>query len=351
VVTRFDPAALAVVDGARTTAWIETEPSTEVICSWAADTPGDSHIEVEVQVRIGDDLSRWYSLGNWAADDAHFRRRSVPGQKDELASVEVDVLRARQRPFDAYRVRATATGAARVRALAALSSVARDETVRVSDPHGHAVDLDVPAYAQLPHRGHFPEYGGGGASWCSPASLAMVIAFWGAGPTPADLAWVGEEHEDPQVDHAARHTYDVAYGGCGNWSFGAAYAAGYGLDAVVTRIASLRDAESVLAADVPLIASISAAAGELPGFALPAGTAGHLVVVRGVTRAGDPVVNDPAAPSNAEVRRIYPRAAFERAWLGGSGGIATIVVPEGSGLPEPLCELVGWDPGRPVSHP
>ncbi len=195
----------------------------------------------------------------------------------------------------------------------------------ISEPLGRAIDLDVPAFAQMPHHGHFPAYDGGGASWCSPASLAMVLAYWGAGPSVADLAWVGEGHDDPQVDHAARHTYDAAYGGCGNWSFGAAYAAGFGLDAVVTKLESLREVEELLDVGVPVIASIAAGPGELPGFALVEGTAGHLVVVRGVTELGEPIVNDPAAATNGGVKRTYPRAAFERAWLGGSGGVVTIV--------------------------
>lgn len=334
MLTRFDPAALDAAHGVLTTAWIETEPFAELICSWAADTPGDSHIEVEAQVRSGDEVSRWYCLGRWAAGDEHFRRTSVPGQHDALASVDVDVLRATQHPLDAYRVRVAATGTPRLRALAALSSAAPPAEPRlVSEPLRRATDLDVPAFAQMPHRGHFPEYGGGGASWCSPASIAMVLAFWGVGPSVDELAWVGEGHDDPQVDHAARHTYDAAYGGCGNWAFGAAYAAGFGLDAVVTRLASLRDAEGLLGAGVPLVTSIAAGPGELPGYALPEGTAGHLVVLRGVTAGGDPIVNDPAAPSNAEVRRTYPRGAFERAWLHGSGGATTIVSPPSQPLP------------------
>jgi hypothetical protein len=284
-------------------------------------------------VRLDDDVSPWYCLGRWAAGDEHFRRTSVPGQVDALASVDVDVLRAADRQFDAYRVRVAAAGTPRLRALAALASAAPPTDLPpVSEPIGQATELDLPTFAQMPHRGHFPEYDGGGASWCSPASIAMVLAFWGAGPSADELAWVGEGHDDAQVDHAARQTYDAAYGGCGNWAFGAAYAASYGLGAVVTRLASLRHAEELLGAGVPLVASIAAGPGELPGYALPEGTAGHLVVLRGVTRDGDPIVNDPAARSNAEVRRTYPRGAFERAWLNGSAGVVSVIAPSGRGV-------------------
>jgi hypothetical protein len=51
------------------------------------------------------------------------------------------------------------------------------------------------------------------------------------------------------------------------------------------------------------------------------------VAVVGFTSAGNVVVNDPAGSSNSTVRRTYKRGEFERAWLGGSGGITYVVRP------------------------
>jgi hypothetical protein len=195
------------------------------------------------------------------------------------------------------------------------------------------MELSVPAYAQTIHAGEYPEYAGGGASWCSPASTAMVIAYWGTGPTAEDLAWVDPVFPDPWVAHAARYTYDLAYDGTGNWPFNTAYAACFGLDAFVTRLDSLREAELFLQAGIPLVAAIAAGPGELEGFLLPEGTNGHLVVVRGLTPDGDPIVNDPAAESNTTVRRVYDRDQFERAWLGGSGGVVYVIKGPGIELP------------------
>ena len=73
--------------------------------------------------------------------------------------------------------------------------------------------------------------------------------------------------------------------------------------------------------------------GELDGFLLPQGEAGHLVVIVGFTDRGDPIVNDPAAPSNDAVRRSYDRAQFERVWLEGSGGAVYVITPPGTALP------------------
>ncbi len=54
-------------------------------------------------------------------------------------------------------------------------------------------------------------------------------------------------------------------------------------------------------------------------------TAGHLVVISGFTRAGKVVVNDPAAPNNSSVRRVYDRGQFERAWQTKSHGTVYVV--------------------------
>ena len=108
---------------------------------------------------------------------------------------------------------------------------------------------------------------------------------------------------DPCVDHAARFTFDAAYDGTGNWPFNTAYAAHYGLDAFVTRLRSLQEAELFLAAGIPLVASIAAGPGELDGFLLPQGTAGHLVVIVGFTDDGRP---DRQRPGGALERRGAP---------------------------------------------
>src|SRR5690606_29697808 len=69
---------------------------------------------------------------------------------------------------------------------------------------------------------------------------------------------------------------------------------------------------AVLAAGVPLVASIRFFPGELPGSPLTE-TGGHLVVVHGAGPAAVRVC-DPAAAEH-EVAREYPADAFSRAWL------------------------------------
>jgi hypothetical protein len=217
-----------------------------------------------------------------------------------------------------------------VRLLAVTTSGPGDHAVLPSSFSGIARDLDVPTLSQETHSGHFLEYDGGGEAWCSPTSTAMVLAYWRTGPSAADLtAFPGAAHRDGSVDHAARHTYDWSYRGAGNWPFNTAYAAGYGLEAFITRLRSLAEAEKFIEAGIPLVASIT---GTLPGF-LFTSTNGHLLVIRGFAANGDVIVNDPAVRANAQARKVYPRSDFERVWLGGSSGTVYVIHPPAVRLP------------------
>lgn len=166
----------------------------------------------------------------------------------------------------------------------------------------------------------------------------MIIEHWGRKPTAQQLAWVNPAFTDPQVCHAARFTYDYQYGGCGNWPFNAAYAATYkDLQGVVTRLGSLTDLETLIAADIPAITSQSFLKSELTGAGY--GTSGHLMTVIGFTAAGDVIANDPASPGDDAVRRVYKRREWENIWLrtkrynasgsvvSGTGGVCYLYFP------------------------
>ena len=65
-----------------------------------------------------------------------------------------------------------------------------------------------------------------------------------------------------------------------------------------------------------------------------ASSSGHLLVLAGFDAQGNPMVNDPAAPSDQSVQRTYRRAQFERLWLARSGGTAYVIYPEGRSVPD-----------------
>ena len=182
--------------------------------------------------------------------------------------------------------------------------------------------LPVPTLSQMVHGGHYPQWGGGGEAWCSATSTAMVLGYYGISPAPTGIA---PGHVDAVVDHTAKMVYDHGYDGTGNWAFNTAYAATLvGGDSYVTRMRDLREAEDYIAAGVPLVVSVAFGRNQLTGAPISASN-GHLLVVVGFEADGDVVVNDPAGATNAEVRRVYDRAQFERIWIAASGGTAYVI--------------------------
>ncbi|NYI04788.1 C39 family peptidase [Allostreptomyces psammosilenae] len=317
--------------------------ATELVASWTADTPPGTWLQVEMRGRTHTGtLTAWYVMGRWASGDRDVHRTSVDGQGDADGTVAVDTfVAAAGRALTAYQLRVTlhrAPGQAAwpaVRSLGAMASAVADRATVPASPGGVAwgVELDVPRRSQEIHLGEYPEYDGGGEAWCSPTSTTMVMEYWGRGPSERDLAWVDPSVVDPQVDHAARFTYDYGYQGTGNWPFNTAYAGTYGLEGFVTRLRSLTELERFIAAGIPVITSQSFAEGELPGAGY--GTDGHLMVVVGFTEDGDVIANDPYSDTNEQVRRVYPRAAFENVWqrASSSGGVVYVIHPAGVPLP------------------
>jgi len=344
------------------TSWISPQVSTgfgltELVASWNATTPPGTWVEVSVagQTDLGT-TTKWYVLGRWAGGDdtaaGDIHRTSVPSQGDADGSVAVDTFTAAsghwldrwQLKVTLYRLSGT-TQSPVIRSVGAMASRLPDDKKVAASPLGGAegVVLDVPTYSQETHLGHYPQWDGGGEAWCSATSTAMVLDYYGAGPTADETAWVDRSDADPQVDQSARSVFDYSYDGAGNWPFNTAYAGGRGVDGFITRLRSLTEAEQFIKAGIPLVASLSFKKGDLPGAGY--GTNGHLMVIVGFDESGNVVVNDPAShliPSNGEVRTTYDRTAFENAWVPHSGGLVYVIHPEGMPLPPPPGPQANW---------
>ncbi len=141
---------------------------------------------------------------------------------------------------------------------------------------------------------------------CSPASLAMVLNYWG---------------KKTNLEEAAKGVYDNNADIYGNWTLNTAYAAQRGLRAFVLRCSSLAQAEGEILCGRPLIASIAYKTGKLKGGAVKE-TKGHIVVICGFDEEGNIIVADPAAKDAASVKRIYGRKEFALAWLKNKKGLA-----------------------------
>jgi hypothetical protein len=309
-----------------------------LVPSWSIDVPGGSFARIDIRVRNSRTTGSWDSVARWALSVSRIVRTSNSSQTDDLAKLATDTVVANSgQTFDAWQVRVQllrphgSTDKPRLYAVnGTAASYLTTSAATSATTMTTSKELAVPKYSQMIHKGEFPQWGGGGEAWCSPTSTSMVMRYFGKGPSKASYSWA--KHSDGFVDHAARYTFDTAYDGTGNWPFNTAYAAHYSLDSFVTRLSNLRDAEAFIKAGIPLVASIAFARGGLDGAPISS-TPGHLLVIVGFTKSGRVIVNDPAAGSSSSVRRIYSRAQFEKAWLGGSGGVVYVIHPTSKPLP------------------
>jgi hypothetical protein len=265
---------------------IPTGPAREAVVSWNTRAL-EGTLELRVNAHDGR-TSAWLPYATFAAD----RRTSLDGA-DTFVRLRTDVLRS---DVDIVSIGVRTRGE-----LDALYVSLPDYGAPSSIVALPEIGLDVPALSQ--YDAAFPSERG----WCAPAALAMLLAFRSY---PLDLPVV------------AREVFDARYGGTGNWAFNVAFAGSLGFRAAVLHLRDLPHAHAFLVDDIPLALSLAWKRGELPGAPLPQSD-GHLVVLRGIDASGDALVNDPAQPGIAVA---YPRAAFERAWLG-HGGIALAVAP------------------------
>ncbi|MFI5625452.1 C39 family peptidase [Nocardioides sp. NPDC051685] len=303
----------------------------ELVASWNVVTPPGTWVEVAAQVVAeSGERSGWLVLARWSSDPA-FTSTSVSGQDDPVAVAADDTILGRDGcRFTAFLLRLSLHGPdgslPRASLLGAMVSAdARDSAPAPGTVASGTVVEGVPAYSQQLHRDRYPHWDGGGQSWCSAASTAMIADFWGVGPTYAETAWVDYETLDPQVPFTVREVYDESFRGAGNWAFNTAYAGARGLVAYVTRLRSFAEAARFVEAGIPLVLAVSHQEGELTGAGYV--TNGHLLVLTGFGEDGRPVVHDPAShkiASDEAVRTTYDLGELDRAWAR-SGRIVYVV--------------------------
>jgi hypothetical protein len=320
-------------------------PFNELVSSWNSKTWPGTWIQSEVKPKLDNGhWAKWYILGRWTYNDSDFHRTSVGGQGDADGFVAIDTLFTKDHPAVAYQLRLTIFRRAERSAAQAPVSVSRYSAIAsnltnqnssfpsATGMNGQTIDLGplgLTPFSQETHHGEYPEFDNGGEAWCSPTSTAMVVRYWDNltgthyAPSTIETAWVG--FADPEVDYTARFVYDYHYQGAGNWPFNTAYAAERGLVSDVTQLHSLREAEPFIRAHVPLVASVAWHSNKLDGGIKS--TNGHLMVIGGFTGNGDVITYDPASPRNEDVRHVYNREQFERAWIPASGGIVYVDRP------------------------
>ena len=280
-------------------------PFDNLVGSFSADVPPGGELEMSVKVRTGAGWSEWYVLGTQTSDGFS----SAPKSDDATAALDVDELKLKTSAAAArYRFKFRA-GRRPVR-LRSVSLALSDAAAPIAPPAfstGPWVrELSIAPRSQRDEQEKYKH------DVCSPTSLAMVLEFWGFKKTTESVA-LGVRDRNSQL--------------FGNWPANAAYAAVSGLDARVARLESLTDLEREVEAGRPVVVSVTFGAGELPGSPMQQ-TSGHIIVVSGFTPEGDVIVDDPAGRGRGDVRRVYGRAAFHKAWRVNKRGLAYLVGPD-----------------------
>lgn len=287
-------------------------PFDEAIVSWNVEPAANASLRVEIRAHSPSKTTKWYRMADWtlAAE-----RQSLKGQKDADGNVLTDTLSLKQ-PATSVDLRFTLMKLKegpdpRLR-FASVATSLGEAIPGKGLPTGLATTLDVPRKCQ----GDYPN----GGVLCSPTSLSMVLNYYG------DL--LGRDDLEKDVPEVQANVWDKVYDGAGNWAFNAAYAGSIPeMKAYVARLDDVSDIERWIAADRPVICSVSFDL--LRGRPLSPTESGHLVVLVGFNEKGDPVFNDPAFK---EPRKSYPRADFEKAWAY-SNHTVYLVHPRDAGVP------------------
>jgi hypothetical protein len=268
--------------------------------NFTCSAPASLGLVALVSVEVQGEWSSWLRLLRWG--DPRFDSGVT---ESAFGRVRVEEL-SLTRPARAARYQViwqSRESACRLRRVAlCLANTTPVETP--NRPDGKIRLLGVPFLSQWEVQEHPP------ARICSPTCLAMLATYYGVRLSSEQLAGLA---------------FDSDHDLYGNWSVNMLALSLHGFRAVVERASRLSVLDDALAAGQPLVTSIAFGPGKLTGAPLDK-TDGHLVVVCGLTQAGDYVTRDPAARGQDDWR-TYARSEFKRAWLG-HGGVFYRVQPE-----------------------
>jgi len=333
--------------------WRRPKPFQELVVSWNLHAAAE--LRIEAQVQTAGRWGRWWDLGHWSeiASSAPAsgttaatvstsnppRRTSVRGQRDDSGSVDTDTLMV-PKGGQAVRLRVRFSDPTHTPAVLKRMDLAfwSPDSAPAKSPEAPAQTAPAaarpsserahpPAILEVPLKSQ-ADYPEGVTQWCSPTSLAMLMAFWGR--QTARPEW------DLDVRTVAAGVHDPGWPGTGNWAFNVAYAGSRpGLQAAAVRLGGIADLQALLDSGIPVATSVSYAV--LKGGAKPEKGDGHLIVVCGFS-GSTVTVNDPGVRLS-RVRRQFPLSAFQAAWSA-SHQTAYVVWPEARSLP--ISPLGTW---------
>jgi hypothetical protein len=291
-------------------------PFTELVPSWNVATPANTGIKFEVRTRdaASKEWSPWLYIGEWgkvlnSEDRLTYFEKGLVHLDNLVLDAPADRCQIRA-DFQSFDVNLKVNPSLR-RVAIAYSGVVTDPKIRAdlaeattkpsTQPILGAVDLAVPFRTQ----NDTPKALRG--QTCSPTSTSMVLAYWGV---------------DRTTEENACAIWDNNFELFGNWGRAVARAGEMGLDAWLERFRNWDQVKAKLAEGTPVIASIRFKRGEFNSSVLKK-TAGHLIVIRGMTEDGDIICNDPASRDKGN-HVIYKANELARAWFD-HGGVGYVI--------------------------
>ncbi|WP_428897446.1 Peptidase_C39 like family protein [Parelusimicrobium proximum] len=255
----------------------------------------------EINVGKGKKWSGWQSVALFA----YGQNTSFSNPKNAVGKVETDIFRA-YTYADKFQFRFTVTGRVKLNSvLISLTSRAAKFNITKALSLKKISEVNIPLAPISQMRQNTPER----VRICSPASVLSVLKYYKVKTT---------------LKEVMKRVYDHGAGIYGNWLFGSAAAAYYGLKGEAVRLNSYEELYNILSEDIPVIASISYEKGTLKGSPKPA-SAGHLLVIKGIDKNKNIITADPAAKTDKLAEIIYDKREFARAWLENKRGLAYLI--------------------------
>ena len=319
--------------GSLTSAPIKTMfPFDELIISAGALLGSGNSISVSAQVKTRKNRkhclgkwSKWYSFGVFTSNG---KSLSGSSQEDKTGKVAVDILKLKN-PCDCFRYKIRLKSSGRFNPVLKQVAAVYTNTKKAYNEKSalkksfdfKTFKLDVPKISQMATRFEHSK------DICSPVSLVMAMNYYGLNEKPLKTA---------------SSVYDKTEKIYGNWLFNTQYAATKQFYARIKRFNNLNEAENYILKGIPIIASISFTQGKLKKSPIKS-SKGHLVIIKGFTKKGDILVNDPSAAEDKTVGKIYDRKEFAEAWLKNKFGSAYIINPKLPGhavISKPYCNVM-----------
>jgi len=168
-------------------------------------------------------------------------------------------------------------------------------------------DYIYPANSQIkldiPYRSQGDEDRSISGQICSPTCVAMLMEYWGVNIPTSEIA---------------RLSYDEEYDLYGSWPMAVQSASQYGFKGWIQIFTGWKEVEKQLLLGRPVIATICFNKGELKGSCVSS-TEGHVILIRGFDKKGNPICNDPGWNDEKDGIVTYDKNQLARAWFDKSG--------------------------------